>query len=100
MRPREQPRITESYRRCNPGDDLLSERPQLGLRLLQPVRHPHLAIHRRRRRKVLVRLLALSSSAIQLREAGVAVSHEGTHTALFGKGLRIAVVIFGRFQIR
>jgi len=70
MRPREQPRITESYRGFNPGDDLLSERAQLGLRLLQPIRHTHLAIHRRRGGEVLLRRLALACAPEDLARGG------------------------------
>ncbi len=36
------------------------ELPHLRLRLLQPVRHPHLAVHRRRNAEMLLRLLAKS----------------------------------------
>jgi hypothetical protein len=49
----------------------------LGLCLLQPVPHAHLAIHRRRGRKVLVRLLTLSRAAAELAEAEVAVADDG-----------------------
>src|SRR5262245_61805204 len=42
------------------------------LRLLQPVRHPHLAVHRRRGGEVFLRLLALARAPIELAEAEVA----------------------------
>src|SRR5262249_36782497 len=49
----------------------------LRLRLLQPVRHPHLAIHRRRGGEVLTRLIALAGAPGELAEAEVAVGDEG-----------------------
>ena len=45
--------------------------------LLQPIRHAHLAVHRRRRGEVLLRLLALAGAPIELAEAEVAVGDEG-----------------------
>src|SRR2546427_4468948 len=47
--------------------------------LLQPVRHPHLAVHRRRGGEVLPRLLAFAGAPVELAEAEVAVSDEGAH---------------------
>jgi hypothetical protein len=47
------------------------ELPQLRLRLLQTVRHPHLAVHLRRDSAVLVGLLALSDTPVELAEAEV-----------------------------
>src|SRR5262249_20611648 len=52
----------------------------LPLRLLQPIRHPHLAIHRRRGGEVLLRLLALARAPVQLAQTEVAVGDEGAHT--------------------
>src|SRR5262245_11537829 len=40
--------------------------PHLRLRLLQPVRHPHLAVHRRRGGEMLLRLLTLARASIEL----------------------------------
>jgi hypothetical protein len=54
-----------------------SERLYLCLRLLQPVRHPHLAIHRRRGSEMLLRLLTLARAPGELAEAEVAVSNQG-----------------------
>jgi hypothetical protein len=42
---------------------------RLGLGMLQPVRHPHLAIHGRRGGEVLLRLLALAGAPVELAEA-------------------------------
>src|SRR5262249_10166533 len=47
-----------------------------------------------------LRPLALARAPVELAEAEVAVGDERTHTSLFGKSLRIVVVVFGRFQIR
>src|SRR5262249_33506166 len=47
------------------------------LSLLQPVRHPHLAVHRRRGDEVLLRLPALARAPVELAEAEVAVGDEG-----------------------
>src|SRR5215470_19902138 len=49
---------------------------QLCLRLLQPARRPHLAVHRRRRGEVLLRLLRLARAPVKLAEAEVAVGDE------------------------
>src|SRR5262245_5616977 len=49
----------------------------LRLRLLQPERHLHLAVHRRRGGEVLLRLLALARAPVELAEAEVAVGDEG-----------------------
>jgi hypothetical protein len=68
---------------------------QLRLRLLQPVRHPHLAVHRRRRREVLLGLLALARAPVELAEAEVAVGDEGAHAARLGECQRLAVVALG-----
>src|SRR6516164_4377385 len=43
---------------------------------VQPVRHPHLAVHRRRSGKMLLRLVALASAPVELAEAEVAVGDE------------------------
>src|SRR5262249_2335644 len=49
----------------------------LCLRLLQPVRHPHLAVHRRRGGEMLLRVLTLARAPGELAEAEVAVGDEG-----------------------
>src|SRR4030095_15460160 len=51
------------------------------LRLLQPVRHPHLAVRRRRGGEVLAGLIALARAPVELAEAEVAVGDEGAHAA-------------------
>ena len=43
----------------------------MALRLLQPEAHVHLAIHRRRRGEVLLRLLTLAHASVELAEAEV-----------------------------
>src|SRR5262247_790736 len=60
-----------------------TESLELRLRLLQPVRHSHLAVHRRRGGEVLLRLLALARARAELAEAEVAVGDEGAHLELF-----------------
>src|SRR5262245_11148513 len=66
--------------RLHPGiGNSSSQRPDLRLRPLQPVRHPHLAVHRRRGGEVLLRLLALARASAELAEAEVAVGDEGAH---------------------
>jgi hypothetical protein len=49
------------------------------MRLFQPVRHPHLAVHRRRSGEMLQRLFALAHAPVELAEAEVAVGDEGAH---------------------
>src|SRR5881296_3628103 len=67
--------------------------PSFALAMLQPVRHPHLAVHRRRDGEVLLRLLALVRVPVELAEAEVAVGHEGAHTELIGECQGLTVVI-------
>src|SRR5215831_21163529 len=55
---------------------------QLRLRLLKPVRHAHLAVHRRRCGEVLVALLAIARAREQLPEAEVAVGDERPYAQL------------------
>jgi hypothetical protein len=47
------------------------------LGLLHPVRHPHLAVHRRRYAEVLLRQLAFARAPVELAEAEVAVGYSG-----------------------
>src|SRR5262245_8324373 len=56
-----------------------SQLPHLRLRLLQPVRHAHLAVHRGRGREVPPGLIELARLPAQLAEVEVAVSREGAH---------------------
>src|SRR5262249_19255045 len=62
------------------------------LRFLQPVRHPHLAVHRRRGGEMLLRLLAIAGALVELAEAEVAMGDEGAHAARLGQGERLAIV--------
>src|SRR5260370_17574206 len=85
---------------CSSVLSLLSWRCQIGRRLLQPVRHAHLAVHRRRGGEVLVRLLPLAGALIQLAEAEVAVGDEGAHAELAGKCQRLIVAGVSRLHLR
>src|SRR5262245_37985947 len=67
--------------------------------LLQPEPHVHLAVHRRRGREVLARLVALARAPVELAEAGVTVSDEGPHAAGSGEGQRLAVVALAALGI-
>src|SRR5262249_60701006 len=49
---------------------------ELGLHLFQPVRHPHLAVHRRRGGKMLAGFLMPAGPPVEIAEAGVAVGDE------------------------
>src|SRR5215467_5694948 len=64
----------------------------LRLRLLQPVRHVHFAIHRCRGGEVLLGLLALAGASVELAEAEVAVGDERAHAELVGERQRLSVV--------
>src|SRR5216684_3446929 len=76
---------------AGPGAVSPRQRPHLRLRLLHPVRHPHLAIHRRRHGEMLLRLLALVRTPVELSEAEVAVGDERAHAAGLGEGEGLAV---------
>src|SRR5262245_33970713 len=65
------------------------------LRLLQPIGHPHLAVHRRRRGEMLLRLLALAGAPGELAEAEVAVGDEWAHAKLCGECQRLTVRALG-----
>ena len=54
--------------------------------------HAHLAVHRRRRGEMLLRLLALARAPVELAEAEVAVGDEGAHAARLGERQRLAVM--------
>ena len=67
---------------------------RLGLRPLQPVRHAHLAVHRRGRGEVLLGGPVLADATVQRAESEMAVRDERTHGALFGERERFAVPCF------
>src|SRR5262249_22289991 len=77
----------------------LNELFQFRLRLLQPVRHPHLAVHRRRGGEVLLRLLALARASVAPAETEVAVGDEGAHAEFLGYPQRFTVVTFCRLGV-
>ena len=58
------------------GSPLSSKLRHHSLRLLQPVRHPHLAVHRRRSGQMLLRLLAMARALVEFAEAEVALRDE------------------------
>src|SRR5262249_40050818 len=58
------------------------------LRLLQPVRHPHLAVYRRGGGEMLLRLFALARAPVELAEAEVAVGDFGSHLVIRGRDER------------
>src|SRR5262249_3195685 len=57
---------------------------RLPLRLLQPVRHPHLAVYRRGGGEMLLRLLALARAAVELSQAEGAVGDFRAHLVIRG----------------
>ncbi len=77
-RPRIQPRTQRG------GSAGLHQLPRFLFRLLQPVRHAHLAVHRRGGGEVLVGLQAFAGASVELGEAEVAVGDEGAHPARLG----------------
>ena len=82
---------SENRAQCSPCSGLL----EFHLRLLQPVRHPHLAVHRRRGSEVLLCLLALAGSAMKRAETEVAVGQERVQAQLVGRGQRSPIVVLG-----
>src|SRR6185295_5485575 len=68
--------------------------PQLGVGLLQPEPHVHLAVHPRCGGELLSGLLALVRVRVELAEAEVAVGDEGTHAELARECQGLAVVAF------
>src|SRR5438445_10693453 len=72
----------------------------LDLCLVQPVRHAHLAVHRRRGGEVLLRLLALARPPGELAEAEVAVGDEGAHAEFLCASYRLHIGRFGALDIR
>src|SRR6266851_6318914 len=77
---------------AGPGAVSSRQRPHLRLRLLHPVRHPHLAVHRRRGGEMLTRVIPLVCSPVELAEADVAVGKERAHPELAGKRQGCTVV--------
>src|SRR5215470_4509823 len=61
-----------------------ASRLHLRLCLLQPVRHPHLAVHRRRGREMLLCVMPLPRPPVEPAEAEVAVSDDRTHPEILG----------------
>src|SRR5262249_36154307 len=72
---------------------------QFCLRLLDPVCHLHLAVHRRRGREVLSDLLMLAGTAGGRARSKGAGSGGGEHTEVGGERQRLMVVAFGRFGV-
>src|SRR5438067_8640121 len=68
------------------------QQTHLRLNLLEPVRHAHVAVHRRRRRDVLPGLLALAGAPVEPAQPKVAVGDEGAHAELLGEGQRVTGV--------
>src|SRR5215510_12280405 len=91
-----------THRRRGPGAALAVPHrlTSLPFRLLQPIRHPHLAVHRRRGSYVLVRLLALAGAPVELTETEVAVGDERAHAELSGQHQSLTVGIFGSLGLR
>src|SRR6266404_5100204 len=70
--------------------------PHLRLRLVQPEAHVHFAVHRRRRRQMLSRLLVLVGLPKELAQMEMTVGGERTHAELASQGQGLAVVAFCR----
>src|SRR5262249_2817128 len=70
------------------------------LRLLQPVRHPHLAVHRRRGGEMLLRLLAVARAPVELTETEVAVGDEGMRAKLNGQIERLTIETLCLAEVR
>ena len=70
----------------------LSRLVHLRLHLLLPVRHAHVAVHRRRGGEVLLPLLPFACASGELAEAEVAAGDKGPHAARLGKCQRLEVV--------
>src|SRR4051794_20766432 len=65
------------------------------LRLRDPVRHAHLAIHRSRRRDVLPRPLVRARALVELAETEMAVGDDRAHPEPLGERKCVTVVAFG-----
>src|SRR5262245_53203090 len=70
----------------------LPQLTHLRLRPLLPERHIHLAVHRRSRREVLLRLLTRARAPVELAEAEMAVGNKRPHAARLRERQRLAVV--------
>ena len=79
---------------------LLLQLLPLRLRLLQPVRHAHVAVHGRRGGEVFLRLLPLARAPRELGEAEVAVSNKRAHTAWLGEFQSPVIVVRGDGRLR
>src|SRR4029450_10959837 len=84
--------ISLSKKNITPPRSPLRRLSHLRFRLLQPVRHPHLAVHRRRGGEVLLHLLALARALVELAEAEMAVGDERGHAGLVGERRGLLVV--------
>jgi hypothetical protein len=62
----------------------------LRLRLLQPKRHVHVAVHRRRGGEVVAGLIPFARAQVDLAETEVAVGDEGARPEPLGEGQRLA----------
>src|SRR5262249_39981008 len=91
--------INLSRKNISPPSSLSRRLPHCRLRLLKPVRHAHLAVHRRRGGEMLVRLLTLARAPVELAEAEVAVGDEGAHAEVAGERQRLAVVPLSRLSV-
>src|ERR1051326_1601403 len=72
-----------------------SSTPRVALQLLQPVRHSHLSVHRRRGLAMGLCLAAPAAGVEESSEAGMAVGDERPHPELAGKSERGSVVAIG-----
>src|SRR5260370_4847403 len=77
---------------AGPGAFSSRQLPHLRLRLLHPVRHPHLAVHRRGRGEMLTRVTPLVCSPAELAEADVAVGKKRAHPELAAERQRATLV--------
>src|SRR6266446_3462954 len=77
---------------AGPGAVSSRQRPHLRLRLLHPVRHLHLVVHRRRGGEMLTRVIPLVCPPVELAEADVAVGKERAHPELLGERQGCTVV--------
>ena len=73
--------------------------PLVLLERFQPVRHAHLAVHRRRGRQVLLGLPRITGPPVEPAEAVMAVGHERAHLQLGGQAQCGIVMSRGRRDI-
>ena len=69
---------------------------ELGLRLLEPAGHVHLAIHRHGSRGVLLTPLPVALACVMGSERGVTVRDERAHLEIARQGERLAVPALGQ----